>query len=699
MKLVIAEKPSVAQEIAKVLNVTERKNSYIKGNGYIVSWCYGHLIALAQPQAYDDRYKKWSLEDLPIIPKYYKLTVNEETKEHFYMLKNLMNNEEVEEVICATDSGREGELIFRLVYEKANCKKPVKRLWISSLTEESIKNGFENLQDSSKYNNLYQAGFKRALADWLVGLNATRLYSLKYGNKITVGRVQTPTLEIIVNRENEIKSFKKEKNFKILLQKDDFIAESEVFTNEKEVKEVLNNLQNKNAICINAEKEKVFKTQPKLYDLTTLQRDCNKILGLTAQETLNIAQHLYESKLISYPRTDSRYLSEDMANETSFIINELYDKYDFIKCEKICNIEKVINNDKVTDHHAIIPTQNIFSSVLDKLNRNERNVYDLIAKRLLESVHNKAEGYRNTYSFEIEATHFYAKYETIYDYGYLEIEQAFLSKIKMEQVDFANKVCRFDFQKGENINNFELNIHEYFTTPPKRYTEDTLLSAMENAGKKEYKELDENEKDLEKKGLGTPATRAGVIEKLINVGYIERKGKNLLPTQKGINAIKIVDEKMKSPKLTAEWEVKLQKMEQGNYNSTEFLNEIIDFTKGFIKENCVDDNIRKEMTKLNEKSKPQDKEVIGTCPCCKNNIYESEKNFYCSNKDCNFVLFKEDKFFKDKKVKLTKTKAKTLLKNGQVPFDKLYSEKKDKYYSAKVSFEITDKYVNYKLIF
>lgn len=695
MKLIIAEKPSVAQEIAKIVGATEKKNSYLQGNGYIVSWCYGHLIALAQPQDYNEKYKKWTLEDLPIIPTDYKLIVNEETKDHFYMLKNLMNREDIQETICATDSGREGELIFRLVYEKANCKKPFKRLWISSLTEESIKKGFENLQDGHKYDDLYQAGLKRAIADWLIGMNATRMYSLNYENKVTIGRVQTPTLAMIVNRENEIINFKKEKNYKLILSKDDFIAESEVFKNEKEIKEILEKIKNKKALCIKSEKINIAKLTPKLYDLTSLQRDCNEILGLTAQETLNIAQNLYEKKLITYPRTDSRYISEDMEEETKEIVNILYNKFDFLQnLEPICNVNQVINNNKITDHHAIIPTQNIFSSALEKLKKDERNVYELIVKRLLESVNKKVQGYEYDYIFEIEELKFSSEYKNIYDKGYLEIEEIFLSKFKDKKAE--NENYNFNFQKGDYLENFELNIYEYFTSPPKRYTEATLLSAMENAGKKEYKNIEENE-DIEKKGLGTPATRASIIEKLINVEYVERKGKSLIPTKKGINAIKIVDEKMKSPTMTAEWEVKLQNIEKGNFSEDKFLNEIIAFVKEFFNKSLVNTEIKKEMTEANESLK--EKEIIGICPKCKSNIYEAEKNFYCSNKECNFTMFKEDKFFKDKKVKLTKTKAKALLKNGQVEFDKLYSEKKNKFYSAKVTFEITEKYVNYKLSF
>ena len=334
MKLVIAEKPSVAMEIGKVLGAIYKENSYLKGNGYIVSWCYGHLIGLAEPEEYNESYKKWKLEDLPIIPSRYKLTINDETKEHFYFLKNLMNRDDIEEIICATDSGREGELIFRLVYEKADCKKPVKRLWVSSLTEEAIKNGFKNLKDMKNYDNLYYAGLNRAIADWLIGLNATRFFSVNYGNKITVGRVQTATLNILVDRELKIKGFKKDKNYKILLVKDNFIAESKVYDNEDEARKVLEKIKDKEILCTQNTKNKIHKKTPKLYDLTLLQRDCNSYLGLSAKQTLDIAQSLYEKKLITYPRTDSNYISDDMMGDTLYIVDKIYSTFN-IKTEKI----------------------------------------------------------------------------------------------------------------------------------------------------------------------------------------------------------------------------------------------------------------------------------------------------------------------------------------------------------------------------
>ena len=697
MKLVIAEKPSVAMEIGKVLGVIQKENSCLKGNGYIISWCYGHLIGLAEPEYYNESYKKWRLEDLPIIPNNYKLIINDDTKDHFYYLKRLMNSELVDEIICATDSGREGELIFRFVYEKSECEKPVKRLWVSSLTEESIKNGFKNLKDMKTYDNLYYAGLNRAIADWLVGLNATRYFSASYGNKITVGRVQTATLNILVEREMNIKKFKKEKNYKILLVKGDFKAESKVFNSESEAREILNNIKNKEIICTDINKSKISKKTPKLYDLTLLQRECNNILGFTASQTLSIAQSLYEKKFITYPRTDSNYISDDMLEDSVYIIDKIYREFN-INCEKIYEIEKIINNSKITDHHAIIPTTNICKDIFTKLNTNERNVLKIICKRLLEATHSNAIGYESKIVFKVDNIEFKSDYQYIEYYGYLEIEKIFLRDILNKNIEFEEEKLSYKFEKGQALKDFTFKLHQYFTSPPKRYTENTLLSAMENITKKDYEELDN--KDYDKKGLGTPATRASIIEKLINVGYVERKDKNLVPTEKGINAINIVDEKIKSPLMTAEWEVKLQDIEKGKYDKEKFLDEIIEFTKSIVANKNINLNIKDKMTTLNEKTKSkEEKEVIGICPCCKGKVYEADKNFYCSNKECNFTMFKEDKFFKNKKVKLTKTKAKELLKNKIAEFDKLYSEKTNKFYKAKVTFEISGKYVNYKLIF
>ena len=685
MKLVIAEKPSVGKSIANILGAKENNNGYLKGNGYIVSWCFGHLVALASPEQYDEKYKKWNIEDLPIIPEDFLLTIKEDTKTQFNLLKKLMNSSEVDEIICATDSGREGELIFRYVYEKANCNKPIKRLWVSSLTDEAIKNGFENLKNGEEYYNLYEAGFKRSIADWIIGMNATRFYSSLYNNKINVGRVQTPTLNIIVERENKIINFKKEKYYEIIIEKDNLKAKTEKINSLEESKNILEIIKSNNLICDEYKSNEKSKSPCKLYDLTTLQREANNIYGYTANETLATLQGLYEKKIVTYPRTDSKFISNDMENETKEIVNILYNKLEFLQnVEPICNIAQVINNDKVTDHHAILPTKLVKDLDFSSLNEKERNILNLVIKTLLiatneKCIFNEIIGVLKS-SNDIRLNF---SYKNIIKKGYIEIEEKFSNKEKDNSTIPT-------IEQGQSIIDFVTYLEEKETTPPKRFTEDTLLSAMENASNEDYKELDVE--DIEKKGLGTPATRASIIENLVINGYIERKGKSLIPTEKGINTIKIVDEQLKSPKLTAEWEVKLQQIEKNNYSPNKFLDEIIEFTKTIIENKNIDENIAKT---LKNESKL---ESLGACPICSKNVYEWEKTFSCEDKNCRFVIFKNSKFFTEKKAKITKVKVKELLNKGKTKM-KFYSEKANKDYEAYIKLDITEKYINFKMEF
>ena len=685
MKLVIAEKPSVGKSIANILGAKENTNGYLKGNGYIVSWCFGHLVTLAPPEQYDEKYKKWNIEDLPIIPEDFLLTVKEDTKTQFNLLKELMNSNEVDEIICATDSGREGELIFRYVYEKANCNKPIKRLWVSSLTDEAIKNGFENLKDGEEYYNLYQAGFKRSIADWIIGMNATRFYSSLYGNKINVGRVQTPTLNIIVEREDKIKNFKKEKYYEICIEKDELKAKTEKINSLEEAENLLETIKNNNLICDEYKSNEKSKSPCKLYDLTTLQREANNIYGYTANETLATLQGLYEKKIVTYPRTDSKFISDDMESETKEIINILYNKFDFLQnLEPICNINQVVNNDKVTDHHAIIPTKLVKDLDLYTLTEKEQNILNLIIKTLLIATNEKC--VLNEITGVLKSsndTRLNFSYKNIIKKGYVEIEERFSNKEKQSTTIPT-------IEQGQSITDFVTYLDEKETTPPKRFTEDTLLSAMENASNEDYKELDVE--DIEKKGLGTPATRASIIENLVTNSYIERKGKSLIPTEKGINTIKIVDEQLKSPKLTAEWEVKLQQMEKNNYSPDKFLDEIIYFTKNIIENKNVNEDIVKNLKKENCL------ESIGNCPICSKNVYEWEKTFSCEDKNCRFVIFKNSKFFTEKKAKITKAKVKELLSKGKTKM-KFHSKKANKDYEAYIKLDITEKYINFKMEF
>ena len=685
MKLVIAEKPSVGKSIANILGAKENNNGYLKGNGYIVSWCFGHLVALASPEQYDEKYKKWNIEDLPIIPEDFLLTIKEDTKTQFNLLKKLMNSSEVDEIICATDSGREGELIFRYVYEKANCNKPIKRLWVSSLTDEAIKNGFENLKNGEEYYNLYEAGFKRSIADWIIGMNATRFYSSLYNNKINVGRVQTPTLNIIVEREDKIINFKKEKYYEIVIEKDELKAKTEKINSLEEAQSLFEIIKNNSLICDEFKTIEKSKSPCKLYDLTTLQREANNIYGYTANETLATLQGLYEKKIVTNPRTDSKFISNDMENETKEIINILYNKFEFLQnVEPICNVAQVINNDKVTDHHAILPTKLVKDLDFSFLNEKERNILNLVIKTVLIATNEKATINEITGVLKSSNdTRLNFSYKNIIKKGYVEIEESFSNKEKQSTTIPT-------IEQGQQITDFVAYLEEKETTPPKRFTEDTLLSAMENASNEDYKELDVE--DIEKKGLGTPATRASIIESLVTNGYIERKGKSLIPTEKGLNTIKIVDERLKSPKLTANWEIKLQQIEKNNYSPNKFLGEIIEFTKTIIENKNIDENIVKT---LKNESKL---ESLGACPICSKNVYEWEKTFSCEDKNCRFVIFKNSKFFTDKKAKITKVKVKELLSKGKTKM-KFYSEKANKDYEAYIKLDITEKYINFKMEF
>ena len=685
MKLVIAEKPSVGRSIANILGAKENNDGYLKGNGYIVSWCFGHLVTLAPPEQYDEKYKKWNMEDLPIIPKDFLLTIKDETKTQFNLLKKLMNSNEVDEIICATDSGREGELIFRYVYEKASCNKPIKRLWVSSLTDEAIKSGFENLKNGEEYYNLYEAGLKRSIADWIIGMNATRFYSSLYNNKINVGRVQTPTLNIIVEREDKIINFKKEKYYEIIIEKDELKAKTEKINSLEEAQSLLEFIKNNRLICDEYKSNEKSKSPCKLYDLTTLQREANNIYGYTANETLATLQGLYDKKIVTYPRTDSKFISNDMENETKEIINILYNKFEFLQnVEPICNVAQVINNDKVTDHHAILPTKLVKDLDFSSLNEKEKNILNLVIKTLLIATNEKATINEITGILKSSNdTRLNFSYKNIIKKGYIEIEERFLNKEKQSTTIPT-------IEQGQQITDFVTYLEEKETTPPKRFTEDTLLSAMENASNEDYKELDVE--DIEKKGLGTPATRASIIESLVANGYIERKGKSLIPTEKGRNTIKIVDEQLKSPKLTANWEVKLQQIEKNNYSPNKFLDEIIDFTKSIIENKNIDENVAKN---LKSESKL---ESLGACPICSKNVYEWEKTFSCEDKNCRFVIFKNSKFFTEKKAKITKAKVKELLSKGKTKM-KFYSEKANKDYEAFIKLDITEKYINFKMEF
>jgi len=555
MKLVIAEKPSVAISIAKVIGANKKKDGYYEGNGYRVSWCVGHLIQMANPDAYDEKYAKWNMADLPIIPSDYKYEVSKSTKKQFNILKKLMNDKDIETVVNACDAGREGESIFRFVYNEAKCKNKMQRLWISSMEDSAIKEGFENLKDGKDYDNLFESAQARAIADWLVGMNISRLYSCLYQQNYSVGRVQTPTLAMIVKRDDEIANFKKEKYYSVELSTNGFTLSTDRIDDEVTAEQLLNLVGDKIEITDVIQKEKI--TKPDLpFDLTTLQRECNKFFGYSAKQTLDYAQSLYEKKLITYPRTDSRCLTEDMITST---VNNILGKNDF-DTERI---KVVFDSKKVTDHHAIIPTVSSLSDDLSNIPESEAKVYRLISNKLHASV-----GYpliENTTMIVVlfDGFKFTSSGKVIKDEGFTKYLKEYKSK-KNEDVELPN----VNVDDVLSIENKE--IKEKFTQPPKHFTEDTLLKSMEIAGNDAL----EKGVEVERKGLGTPATRAGIIENLIFKGFVERDKKNLIATHKGISLVTIVADSFKSAETTAKWEMELSDIAQGKSSKKEFLDAI-----------------------------------------------------------------------------------------------------------------------------
>ena len=688
MKLVIAEKPSVALEISKVIGASEKKNGYYEGNNYLVTWCVGHLVENAMPEDYSVEYKKWNLETLPIIPEEWKTKVSSKTKDQFRVIKELANRDDVEELICGTDAGREGELIFRLVYNQIGSNKPIKRLWISSMTRESIEKGFCKLKDGREFESLYKSAFCRSKADWLVGLNATRLYT----GLLNVGRVQTPTINLIVKRDEEIKNFEPKQYFVVKADTGLFIA-AKKFDGITEAYSIVNKCNGKDAIIKNVIKEEKNIKPSGLLDLTSLQREANKLLGFSAQQTLDLAQCLYEKKIITYPRTDSKFLTEDMKNETKdLIINlvnsnllgeNLREKYEI----EAVKLESIINDKKVSDHHAIIPTNEVLKHDLSLTDSEEKILY-LVAYKLLESVYKPIKQTNIKIDLGIEDEIFEFSGKQILDNGFKLIEKLMKEKLGIEIEEDKNSF-EGEVNVGQRFENVELSSEAKKTQPPKYYTEDTLLSAMENVGRLvDDKEL----KESLSKGLGTPATRAGIIEQIIKKGFVKRDGKKLISTIEGKELMKILPEDIKSPELTAKWEYELERINNGELSEGEFLEEIKVYINSLI--NNAKGNLNKEFVKSKER------EIIGKCPRCNKNVYEGKLNFYCEGgKECGFTLWKQDKFFTNAKKEINKSIAKKLLKDGKAEVKGLYSVKKDKKYDATVVLEDTGKFINFKLEF
>ena len=680
MKLVIAEKPSVGNTIAKVIGANRtRGDGYTEGNGYIVSWCFGHLVTLAAPEDYDKRYgKPWKLSNLPILPEKFLWTVPESTAPQFEILKGLMQRPDVDELICATDAGREGECVFRYVYYQAGCTKPFSRLWISSMTDEAVREGFQHLRPGSDYDALYRSGLARNKADWIVGMNATQLFTVKYRSLLSVGRVQTPTLAMLVEREKKIQQFAAARYYTLELNCGKFRAESDKIA-PLDVEAAAEKCGN-TAVVKSVAKEQKNANPPRLYDLTSLQRDANKLYGYTAQQTLDCAQKLYENKLMTYPRTDSCYITDDMESTAAEMVRLTARAFKFgadYEAQNITpDIKRLINNDKVSDHHALLPTREIARYDFSRLPEDCWNVLSLVAIRLLLAVSPVNVSDTVTAVLECGGREFTARGKTTVQGGWKQLEATIKANLKGlvkdddEESDEPSGVLP-PLSEGAEVSVKSVKQLEHKTTPPKRYTEDMLLSAMERAGSDSYSDDD----DVEKKGLGTPATRAAIIETLVKRQYVERRGKQLIPTDKGIRVIDVVPEKVKSPAMTAEWESTLQKIARGEADDQQFLREMTEFTKQLIKDNAG------ETTRENNPFRFSRLPVVGKCPNCGKNVYEFQKSYSCedSRGSCGFFFMKE-KFGKE----ITPTQAKRILEKGSSIVLKGFTAQDGSTYSGKL---------------
>ena len=689
--LIIAEKPSVAATIAAALGAKEKKDGYIAGNGCLVSWCVGHLVQLAEAAAYGEQYKKWSYDSLPILPQEWQYAVASDKGKQFKILKDLMHRADVSEVVNACDAGREGELIFRFVYDVAGCKKPMRRLWISSMEESAIKAGFASLKDGKEYDPLYSSALCRAKADWIIGINMTRLFSCLYGKTLNVGRVQTPTLKMLVDRDAAITTFKKEKYYHVRLSLSGVEAASAKIHAADEAGNLKAACEAAQAVCTSVTREKKTVAPPKLFDLTSLQREANRIYGYTAKQTLDLAQALYEKKLLTYPRTDSSYLTDDMGGTAAQIAALLAGKLPFMQgADFTPEISRLLDSKKVSDHHAIIPTMELAKADLAALPESERNILTLAGARLLMACAEPHIFEAVTAVFSCAGQEFTAKGKTVLAEGWKGLERRFMAtlKKKADTEDDEENALSLDvppFAEGQTFDNPQAAVTEHFTTPPKPHNEASLLSAMERAGN------EETDPDAERRGLGTPATRAAIIEKLVKGGFVERKGKQLIPTKSGIELICVLPEVLTSPQLTADWENNLTQIAKGNADPDSFMTGIETMTRELVSTYPFLSDKEKERFK-------EEKPVIGKCPRCGADIYEGRKNYYCANRDCAFTMWKNDRFFEERKVTFSPKIAAALLKDGKAKVKKLYSPKTGKTYDGTILLADTGgKYVNYRI--
>ena len=692
MELVIAEKPSVAQSIAAVLGATQRKDGYLEGNDYLVSWCVGHLVELVQPESYEEAWKKWSYDNLPIIPQEWQHEVKSDTKAQYQILKKLMHDDRVDAVVCATDAGREGELIFRLTYNMAGCRKPMKRLWISSMEESAIRDGFHNLRPGSDYDNLYKSALCRQEADWLVGINGTRLFTVLYGGKaLKVGRVQTPTLAMLVDREVKIMNFEKEQYYMAHILMDGIDAMTERIDDKARAESIAAACESQSGVVRSVIKENKSVAPPKLYDLTTLQRDANRLFGFTAKQTLEYTQSLYEKKLVTYPRTDSQYLSDDMEETAKAVIGAVYQAILFEEQTGAePDIKRVLNSKKVTDHHAVIPTRNLQNADLSGLPVGERMILELVALRLLCAVAEPHTYSETAVTVECAGAEFTTKGKTVKRPGWRALDASYRAALKNAELDKENEDKALpELTEGQTLPLSGATVKDGKTSPPKHFTEDTLLSAMETAGKENMPE------DAERKGLGTPATRAGILEKLVSAGFLERKKSKkavqLMPSKDAVSLITVLPEQLQSPLLTAEWEHRLSEIERGELSPEDFMGGICAMLRELVG--------TYQVIKGTEYLFTPPREVVGKCPRCGGDVAELQKGFFCQTESCKFAIWKNNKWWAAKKKQPTKALVTVLLKDGRARITGCYSEKTGKTYDATVVLEDDGRYANFKLEF
>ena len=679
--LVIAEKPSVAQSYAKNLSAYKREDGYLEGESCIVSWCLGHLAEYAQPEEYDPKYEKWQFDDLPILPEAWKLKVFKDKKKQFDVLKGLMNRSDVEYLVNGCDAGREGELIFQRVYDLAGCRKPVKRLWISSMEDAAIQKGFQTMKSEEEYKNLCMAAVCRAQADWLIGMNGTRAYTTRYFKRLVVGRVQTPTLAMLAERQERIEHFQKEAFYKVALTDGKLTVVSENIANE-EAADLLAALCNgSTAVVTQIKKERKKSFPPKLYDLTSLQREANRYFGYTAKRTLDMLQELYEEKLVTYPRTDSQFVTEDMKDSVEELVGKMPVLLPFVDYGQLGHgIKRVINNAKVSDHHAILPTKEAVEKGIADLPADKKNLMMLICQQLVQATGEEYLYEKTDITVKCQEHDFKARGKIPVQMGFKEVEKAFKQLcVKAEPVEEKEKETSIPAGYEEGMRLFPVKAEKttHYTSPPKPFNEDTLLAAMETAGNKEF------DSETEKKGLGTPATRASIIEKLVSSGYAQRKGKQILPSTEGKELVRVMPEYLKSAVMTAEWENQLLMMEKGQITDTQFMGEITSLVRKILE-------VCREIPEEERRRFQTEREVIGKCPVCACDVFEGKQNFYCSNRQCDFALWKENRFLGSMEKNLDKKMARELLDKACTHVKGLYSKKKDMKFDADLLLTLED---------